>query len=240
MSRRNKFRLVTIPIAVALCLLSYWRPQINVAATILLLYVTLEYVLANQENLELFRHQLKRQERVFLYFDLVCKNGPLFVRVANLGISNFLVTGIHVRTQDLAVFDYSVHQVVDSGRSEEISLPREACAGHPLSVDLEITLDYVGLDIRGATEAKCFNIAMGLDDVPDKATEGLDGLWTVRCPRCNLGGLICMSLRNITTFAEAEARKRLLLDDLNNSCPHHKSEFLMTMEDAEGRRGHSA
>ena len=232
MSRRKKIRIAAVPVAIVFCLLSFGWPQVNVVATILLLYITLEYVLANQENLDLFRHQLERQERVFLHFDLLCKNGPLYVRVANLGISNFLVTAIHVRTQDLAEFHYSAHQVVESGKSEEISLPRDACADHPLSVDLEITLEFVGLDIRGKTEPKCFNVSMALDNIPDKTTEGLNGLWGVRCPRCNLGGMLFMSMRNnMKTFTEALARKQLLLADLGNSCPDHQSEWLMGMND---------
>jgi hypothetical protein len=234
MSRRKKIRIAVIPVAVAFSLLSYRWPQVNAVATILLLYITLEYVLANQENLELFRHQLERQEKVFLHFDVVCRNGPLFVRVANLGISNFLVSGIHVRTQDLAEFNYSVHQVIQSGKSEEISLPRDACANHPLSVDLEIVLDFVGLDIQGKAEPRCFNVSMGLDNIPNKATEGLDGLWAVQCPRCGLGGMLFMSMRNsMKTFAEALARKQLLLTDLDNSCPNHQSEWLMGMGGVE-------
>jgi hypothetical protein len=237
MSRREKIRIAAVPVAVAFCVLSFRWPQVNGAATILLLYITLEYVLANQENLELFRHQLERQEKVFLHFDLVCKNGPVFVRVANLGISNFLVTGIHVRTQDLAEFSYSTHQVAESGKSEQIPLPRDVCASHPLSVDLEIKLDYVGLEVRGSTEPKCFNVGMGLDNIPNEATEGLNGLWGVRCPRCNLSGMLFMSMRNLSTFADAEARKQRLIADLNNSCPDHRSELLMTIDDAEAQRG---
>lgn len=236
MSRRQKIRIAVIPAAAIFCALSFRWPQVNVIATILLLYITLEYVLANQENLELLRHQLERQEKVFLHFDVVCRNGPLFVRVANLGISNFLVTGMHVRTQDLAEFHYSAHQVVESGKSEEISLPREACAGHPVAVDLEFTLDFVGLDIRGNSGSKCFNVSMALDNIPDSVTEGLNGLWAVRCPRCNLGGMLAMSQRNLTTFAEAEVRKLQLITDLGNSCPNHRSGWLMGMDDVDVRR----
>jgi hypothetical protein len=237
MSRREKIRIAVIPVAVVFCLLSFKWQQVNVVATILLLYITLEYVLANQENLDLVRHQLQRQEKVFLYFDLVCKNGPLLVRVANLGISNFLVTAIHVRSQDLAEFRYAAHEVVESGKSEEISLPRDACADHPLSVDLEITLEFVGLDVRGKTEPKCFNVSMALDNIPNETTEGLNGLWGVRCPRCNLGGMIFMSMRNnMETFAEAFARKDRLLADLRNSCPDHRSEWLMGMDDVNAHQ----
>jgi hypothetical protein len=236
LSPRQRFRLIAIPIGLALCVLALRSEKVAGLATILLLYVTLEYVLANQESLELLKHQSERQEKVFLHFDLVCKDVPLFVRVANLGISNFLVTGIHVRTQDLAKFFYSIHQVVESGKSEEIPLPRDVCANHPLSVDLEITLDYVGLDVRGSTEPKCFNVSMGLDEIPIKVAGGLDGLWPVMCPKCHFGGMLFMSVRNLTTFAEAEARKRQLVTDLGNSCPNHQSEWLMGMDDVSARR----
>jgi hypothetical protein len=240
MSRRQKIRVAVIPVAVAFCVLSFWWPQVNVIATLLLLYITFEYVLANQENLDLFRHQLERQEKVFLQYDLICRNGPLYLQVANLGISNFLLTAIHVRTQDLAEFNYSIHQVVQSGKSEEISLPRDACADHPLSVDLEIILDFVGLDARGRTDPRCFNISMGLDNIPNRATEGLNGLWAVRCPRCNFGGMLFMSLMNLTTFAEAGARKRQLVTELGNSCPNHQSEWLMGMADVDARQERQA
>jgi len=237
MSRRQKIRILAIPTAMGFCLLSFRWTQVNVVATILLLYITLEYVLANQENLELFRRQLERQERVFLHFGLVCKNGPLYLQVSNLGISNFLLTGIRVRTQDLAEFNYRVHQVIESGKTGEISLPRDACADHPLSVDLEITLEFVGLDARGKTEPKCFNVSMALDNIPNETTEGLNGLWGVRCPRCHLGGMLFMSMKNdLRTFAEALARKDLLLADLGNTCPDHRSEWLMGMDDVNGRR----
>jgi hypothetical protein len=228
--------MAAVPGIILFCLISFWWPQVSVIATLLLLYITLEYVLANQENLDLFRRQLERQEKVFLHFDLVCRNGPLSVRVANLGISNFLVTGMHVRTQDLAEFHYSAHQVVASGKSEEINLPRDVCADHPLSVDLEIRLDFVGLDIQSRSEPKCFNVSMALDNIPNTTTEGLNGLWPVRCPRCALGGMLFMSPRNLTTFAAADERKRQLLADLANSCPDHQSAWLMGMADVPPRR----
>lgn len=237
MSRRQKIRIAAIPIAVAFCALTLKWPQVNAVATLLLLYITLEYVLANQENLDLFRHQLERQERVFLYFDLVCRNGPLYLRVTNLGISNFMINGVHVRTQDMAEFNYSMHHVVQSGKSEEIMLPRDVCADHPLSVDLEIVLDFVGLDTQGKTEPKIFNIGMALDNIPNTVTEGLNGLWAVVCPRCNFGGMLFMSIRgNMRTFDEAFARKQLLLADLGNTCPNHRSEWLMGMDDANVRQ----
>jgi hypothetical protein len=110
--------------------------------------VTFEYVVLTQENIELFRRQLERQERVYVHFELICRNGPLFIRVSNLGVSNFLVDAIHVRTQDIDEFHYSTADVVESGKTALIDLPREVCAGRPLTVDLEITLERPGLESR--------------------------------------------------------------------------------------------
>jgi hypothetical protein len=215
--------------ALGLAIASWYSPRIGGVATILLLWVTFAYLMVTQANLELLRHQINRQEKVFLHFDLLCQGGKAMLRVSNLGISNFLVTGIQVRTQDVANFRFAVHQIVQSGGSEWIDLPPEAHEGHPLSVDLEIALGYVGLDVEGKTEPKCFNISMGLDNVPDNATEGLNGLWSIMCPRCKkgFGGLMAMSLIGLTTFEEAFARKKKLEADFNNSCPKHASDWLM-------------
>ena len=230
---RQTLRRAAIPIAVALCLASLKWPQVQGIATILLLLVTFYYVLLTQENIELFRRQLERQEKVYLDFGLVCRNGPLVIRVVNLGISNFLLSGIHVRTQDLLEFHYSIQEIVESGKSAELSLLRDVCADHPLSVDLEITLEYVGLDVSGMSEPKCFNVNMGLDNIPSSVKKGLDGLWSVTCPRCHLGGMLFVSLRGLKTFDEALARKKQLLDDLNSSCPNHASPLLLSLEDVE-------
>ena len=86
---RKMVRQVAIPVAIVLCVVSVWWPAIQTVATILLLLVAFEYVLLTQENIELFRRQLQRQENVYVNFELIFRNG-LVVRVANLGISNFL------------------------------------------------------------------------------------------------------------------------------------------------------
>lgn len=229
MLKRYWLRATAYVVAIGLAAASFHWPRasnIGTIATILLLLVTFEYVLTTQENLGLFRHQLQRQEKVFLYFDLVV-NKKVFIRVSNLGMTNFLVTGMKIRTQDLAEFQWPAHRVVETGQSELIELPEEALAKHPLSVDVEVELEFVGLDIKGKTEPKVFNIGMGLDDVPDNAREGLDGLWTVRCPRCGLGGLIVMSLKGLKTFDEAFARKKEMETELKESCPNHATKWLL-------------
>jgi hypothetical protein len=229
MLKKYWLRATAYVVAVGLAAASlHWPRSSNIGtiATILLLLVTFEYVLATHENLGLFRHQLQRQEKVFLDFDLVVIK-KVFIRVSNLGMANFLVTGVKGRTQDIAEFQFPAHRIVETGQSQLVELPTEILAKHPLNLDVEITLEFIGLDIRGKTEPKVFNIGMGLDEIPDMAKEGLDGLWTVKCPRCGLGGLIVMSLEGLKTFDEASARKKEMEIELKDSCPNHRTKWLL-------------
>ena len=224
---RNLLRQVAIPVAVVLCVASVWWPAIQSVATILLLLVTFEYVLLTQENIELFRRQLQRQENVYVNFELIFRNG-LVVRVANLGISNFLVAAVHVRAQDIREFRYSGQEIVQSGTTVELNLPEEVCAEHPSSVDLEITVECVGLDVRRTSKPQCFNVLTDENGIPqDVKGRGFHGLWTVICPKCQKGGLLAMSTSGLKTFDEAFARKKQVEEDFQNSCPKHDSKFLV-------------
>jgi hypothetical protein len=172
-----------------------------------------------------------------LDIELVCRNGSLFLHVANLGISNFLVSAVHVRTQDIREFDFSAHELVESGKSAELSISRVVCVDQPFAVGLEITIEYVGLDVRGKSEPKYFQVNTSLqDNTPSGVEKRLGGIWSVACPRCHrsLGGFLAMSLRGLNTFDDAIARKKLLLEDLKSACPDHDSKLLMSIEDAQG------
>jgi hypothetical protein len=86
------------------------------------------------------------------------------------------------------------------------------------------------------SQPKCFDVVMALDDTsPHIVKKRLGGIWSVACPRCHvsLGGFMAMSLRGLSIFDEAIARKKQLLEDLNSSCPDHESKLLMTVEDAK-------
>ena len=233
---RQTLRRIAIPVAAVLCIAAVMWPQVRSVATILLLLVTFEYVLLTQESIELFRRQLLRQEKVYVNFELLYENG-LFIRVANLGVSNFLMAAIHVRTQDIAKFDYRTQEVVESGKIIEMNLPNEVCAGHPVSVDLEITLECVGLDVRATSRPQCFNVATDENGVPQDVKRGFAGLWSIACPRCkkNFDGLVAMSLRELKTFDEAFARKKQVLEDFHNSCPNHDSKFQLKVAEVEKR-----
>jgi hypothetical protein len=229
---RRTLRRAAITIAVALCMASLAWPQVQGVAIILLLFAIFEYILLTQGNIELVRRQLERQEKVYVNFELICRN-EVYVRIANVGISNFLVSAIYVRTQNMDEFHYTTQEIVESGKTAELSLPREIYVGHPLSVDVEITIEVVGLDVRRKSEPQCFNISMAQDGIPDKVKKGFSGLWSLTCPRCNnnFGGLLALSLRGLKTFDDALIRKRVALGDFQDSCPNHASKWLMKMDE---------
>ena len=75
----------------------------NAGATVaaaLLLLVTLQYVLPNHENVELFRKQIEHQRGVFLDFGVVAENREPALWIANLGIASFIVKGVIVGVRD--------------------------------------------------------------------------------------------------------------------------------------------
>lgn len=235
MMRRPWLRPVAIVIAVALALSSLKWPGAATIATILLLYVTFEYLVATrgllylaQENLGLLHAQIQRQERIEIYFDLALVDLAFILRVSNLGLSNFLLQGIHIRRSTGGKLDYDSHRIVRSGQTEEIILNKELYEDTAFGVDLEFTLSYTGPDGSGDTSPKCFNLGLGLDDLPFRVLEGLDDTagWAVKCPKCE--GTVLPNLHGLTTFEAASARQFQLEQDLGMSCPNHRSDFMLT------------
>lgn len=129
MSRR-RVRGIAIVIGIALCGLSLRWPRISSVATIMLLYVTFEYLLATRDNLDLthenldvLKNQLQRQQRVVLHFDLACRDKSLWLRVSNLGMSNFLLRNARFRKPDKTEAVHEIHRIVESGKTEETEMP---------------------------------------------------------------------------------------------------------------------
>jgi hypothetical protein len=181
-----------------------------------------------QQQLGLLERQTQRQQRIEVYFDLTCKDGGLWLRVSNLGLFNFLLQTVHVRRDDKNEFEYEIHTVVDSGKTESVLLRDEVYQGVPFGADLELTLVYLGLDGSGRTPPKCFNVFLGIDDSPDSVIEGLDEAWAAWCPICNVP--VMTNVYDLKTFAAAEARRAKLTEQVGASCPRHESEWTLTNE----------
>lgn len=205
------------------------------------MYVTFEYLLVTWEsldvtrqNLDLLRGQVQRQEHVLVHFDLTIKDRSLWLRISNLGLSNFLLQAARVRKPDNSLVHYEMHRVVESGKTEVLELPASLYKDEVFDVDLEVVLDYIGLDGPGTALSKCFNVSLGLTDFPFEVSEGLDSPWAVNCPKCNAPAFT--NVYGLKAFKIAEARKRKLAEDLGASCPNHESEFLLTIQHVEQHR----
>ncbi|MGH9728694.1 MAG: hypothetical protein ACRD4V_08910 [Candidatus Acidiferrales bacterium] len=236
-------RIVVISAALVLSLASIWRPKATAIGTILLLYVTFEYLLATRDNLDLsqehfnlLERQMQRQERVYLHFDLIDSDSTLVLRVSNLGLSNFLLQRVQVRRSDAATFDYDVHRIVQSGKTENIVMSRHLHEGLTFGGDFEFTLTYLGLDGSGKTAPKCYNVFLGTDDTPVDVREWLDDIinWGAHCPKCDVPALL--NLHGLTTFDDAAARKSKMAEELGASCPNHRSEFILSDQAIKDRQ----
>jgi hypothetical protein len=234
LSGRNRVRVVAIPLLIILCMMSFFWPRTQSLFTLLVLYVTLEYLIATREYLGLFRDHVQKSQRTFLYFNLVARDKLLRLRVSNLGAANCLVESMYVRKQDEASFDFDVQRVVEAGKTEEVVVPDITYRDEAFSIDLEFTLKFLDLNGSGKTLPRVFNVSMSMNNTPRQAVEQINGVWRVRCPKCRVS--VQMKTFGLHNFEETVSRKQQLSDDLRATCPNHLSEWLLTLEDVQAQR----
>jgi hypothetical protein len=234
MKQHRAIRIIAATLAVVLCVVSVRYQWAVAVATVVLLYITFEYLLTTRDSLDLLRSEARRRETILPYFDLALKDRDVSLRVSNLGLSNFLLQTVDVRKPDKADLHYDMHRVVESGKTERILFPESLLKSESLSVDLEIAFQYVGLEGANKVGPKCFSISLDLNDRPYAIMEGLDDTWWVQCPKCRAPA--GTNIQGITTFEAAEDRRRKLTEDLSNSCPDHTGEFLLTVEDVRAQQ----
>ncbi len=235
-------RLVAIAIIAALIYAVVRFPAISnsgaTIATALLLYVTLEYVLANHQNVKLFREQLEHQRRVSLDFGVKAENMQALVWVANLGLANFIVRRVIVRAHHTNTDKQTyvpTELVIPSGKVGTLPIPRGVYEAEELFLDVDISIQYAGLEQPGQTEHRAFSLMVNNRVVID-VKEGLHSPWSVGCPKCGKWMGINMQTEGLRNFDEAHKREKLLEADLTQTCPNHQSRWILTMEDVERDR----
>ena len=153
--RNSAIRLIVIIITIAVVCLAAYNAQnsafLTTLASMMMFYITFEFLLATrnslkvaQSSLEFLKKQDSEARNVELHFDLgwSTDSGGLILRVSNLGKNSFLVQKAHVAARSDFVCDYQIHQVVASGRTEEISLGHEMFGDDDgIGMDLEFTID---------------------------------------------------------------------------------------------------
>src|SRR5258708_17107482 len=227
-SRNNIIRGAAVTVIVLLVLAVVFCPRVsNAGATIaaaLLLYVTLEYVLANHENVQLFGEQIKHQRGVFLDFGVISWNAEPVLWVANLGIATFLIKDVMVRTKDKE-FPSQTQLLVPAGKIEHFVIPDDVWKSASIVLDIQVSLQYSGIEELGTTKPKVFSLAISLDNRVHKVREGLGWPWTVQCPKCSQW-VANMRVDVVNSFDEVEQRLKVTEKDFSESCPAHRSHWI--------------
>jgi hypothetical protein len=230
MMGHGKIRAVVIPLALALCVGSIWWQQTSAIATILLLYATFEYVMANQENVALFRKQLERQEKVFIRFGLRSAGGNIYIWAANLGLSSFLISSIRVRkptNHDATI--HKINSIVPTGTlKNDIPFPIDIWGGRiaPFSVPLDVSITCEGIGEKHQTEWRAFTINFSLAHILT-VYAGFRDIYAVECPKCRLSDLMLMEIDDLDDLDEVWQREKETRQELERSCPDHKSQYLL-------------
>jgi hypothetical protein len=226
-----KIRAVAIPIAAVLCIASIRWQQTSALATILLLYATFEYVMANQENVGLLRKQLERQEKIFVRFGLRSEREAVYIWAANLGLSSFLISYVRVRIpNEPKPVVHKLNWIVPTGTlKNEIPFPPETYNTFPATfgVALDISLIYEGIGEEHQTEWRAFTIDCNLSRRPI-VYAGIQDTWQITCPKCGLGDMQFMDTEGIRNLDEGWGRQKEMEQEFANSCPEHKSRHLLT------------
>lgn len=227
-------RALVIIVALALIVLSLRLPTFAItAATVLLLYVTCEYVLANQEYVRLTRHQMERQEQVYVQFGLRDDAvGDVYVWAANLGVSSFLISGVQARERAKPTIQaWRLNWILPVGElKNEIYFDPKVYDSYPRStfVWIDVSLRCRGIVDDHQTAWRGFTIhRSGMRNI---VYGGFKGVWAVSCPSCNRSDAMAMNLNDLTNLDEAWTREQELKQELSKSCPKHNSKWLLASD----------
>jgi|SRR6202171_344254 len=226
----TKMRAFVLIIAGLVIVLSLkWPSLATTSATVLLLYITFEYVLANQENVRLTRQQMERQQRVYVEFGLRDADEKVWAWAANLGLSTFLIVSIRVRTQDNPTpVAGKLNWILPIGElKNQITLDSSLYDVYPRPnyLRLDVSLSCRGIAGDHETPWRAFTIHhSGPHSI---VYRGFRGVWAVHCPHCRKCDGMAMNLDGLNNLDEAWSRQKKLEQDLHKSCPNHQSELLL-------------
>ncbi len=227
---------VSVGIAVALIALVLRYPGSTVpmtVATILLFCAVFTYVLSSHENMKLLREQMARQELVYVDFGLkLDESGAISLWAANLGTSSFVVSGVEVRTQERSTPQRCVVNVVVPAGKLKSKMPFDERIFGTLRSDafvhFDISLRCRSLAEDHQTDWKGFTV----ERRPRRQLEeGFTGLWGVACPKCSRFDFMGMRTEGLNDLDSAWRRQAELENDLQASCPSHRSALLLPSND---------
>jgi hypothetical protein len=156
------------------------------------------------------------------------------MRIANLGLTNFLVKRSCVVRGDGKRFDFEIQRIVGSGTIEEVVVPDGALKDVALDTDLDFSLEYLGLDESGQTPHKTYSVTLGINASPFRVSEGLGGSWWLVCPNCSTRALL--NVEGLKTFQEADEKRARVVREIGETCPDHSGDCFFTPGDIKKHR----
>jgi hypothetical protein len=194
--------------------------------SLLLVWVTWEYVRTNQANLNLLQKQWEEQNRIVVQFGLRKSERKPRVWVSNLGLCNFMITKLIVRMPGEAPVYVNKHQSVRAGHVRGFFLP-DHIWNKRLIRDLDIAILCVSNGEPVHTPSKMFSLLIDNDQVI-KVYKGFRSSWYTNCPKCRES--VPMRTDGLVNFDEAQLRNKEIDRNLEASCPNHISQWILTVE----------
>jgi hypothetical protein len=127
---------------------SYKGDKGQIVVAMIGVLVTVAYVAVTFETLQVLRQQVENQKATACRFGLIRRDGKVYVWVANLGFSTFLVTSIHFFAQANSSLQESthMHRTVAMGERKLFLVPEGLYVHAVLRREIAVQIRYVGLD----------------------------------------------------------------------------------------------
>lgn len=134
-------------------------------AAMLTVLVTLGFVVLTFESLQVLKQQVEIQKATICRFGLIKRNDGVYVWVANLGFSSFLVTSIHYSAQANSPLKESshAHRTVAMGERKLFLVPESLYVHAAISREIAIQLEYVGPDGKEHVMKRDFLLVVSSD-----------------------------------------------------------------------------
>ena len=234
-------------LAVLFTLLTLWVQQTDLrlvfAALIVLSAVSASYFVWESERKariaaesyisELLTHPLQS-------LSVVVKNpndrlaASLALRVVNIGKVHFAITGLELTISDKPPQIFAQNESVGIAETREIWLD-SFWRGHEIDwefgIDFQINLKVRWLEQENFLGPRGFHLKQDCTMLPRSVSEGYGALRILACPKCNHRLVGYLKTKGVMNEAEYEKRKAIYLEELQNSCPTHHSQFTASATD---------
>ena len=176
------------------------------------------------------------QRQVTFDFGVRACDGQGILWISNPGKLALAVQRLNIRTEgDRKSFE--LQETAPPAATTEIDITR-MLRESPLGLwdDLDISFDFLSHPgRRGSSPRKPFHL-MKLDGPIDKVSSGFGVPRSVKCPKCGIPGLF--NVTDLGNEDEVPKRRIIVQRELRRSCPDHRSQWIRSLVDSDGRVTH--